>query len=112
LQGWTHILSPSPSRKNTQIDGIHAFVPGKPDIIDNPHHVSASDQVIGDILRFLAVGYISFDQYSGEICGQLLATPITDHPPSTRASAVARPMPFDAPVMTMDLTMAAAQLLP
>src|SRR5260370_22223112 len=48
----------------------------------------------------------------GKFADELLATPITDHPPSTGASAVARPMPFDAPVMTMDLTIAAAQLLP
>jgi len=46
----------------------------------------------------------------GKFAGELLATLITDHPPSIRASAVGRPMPFDGPVMTTDLTMAAAQL--
>jgi hypothetical protein len=55
LQGWPHIQVHH-HRENVGIDCIHAFVPGKPDIIDNPRHVSASDQVIGETLRFLAIG--------------------------------------------------------
>jgi len=63
-------------------------VPGKPDIIDNPHHVSASDQVIRKILRFFAVGLISFDKYSGEICGRTSCH--ADHRPSTLHQGIGR----------------------
>ena len=48
-----------------RIDGPHGLMPGKTYIIDNTQYVSASDQVIGD----------------SQFAGELLATPITDHPP-------------------------------
>lgn len=66
---------------------------------------------LGELLRFSRSARSTSINTPGKSAGEFLAAPISDHPPFTRASAVARPIPFDAPVMTMDLTMGAAQLL-
>jgi hypothetical protein len=46
----------------------------------------------------------------GKCRGELRATPMTDQPCSAKRSAAARPIPFDAPVMTMDLRITSPQI--
>ena len=52
------------------------------------------------------VGEIYRQEFPWKLRRRIRAMPITDHPCAANRSAVALPMPFDAPVTTMDLVMA------
>ena len=96
--------------EHVEIHRIDRLMLGDAHIIHDSKHVSTSSQVLGESIGLTMVCQVRLDKHSGKMSGELRATPMTDQPCSDNGPAAARPIPFDAPVITMGLRKTSPQI--